>query len=215
MRVWTLLLLVHCSSSLLPIDVVHVYQTSLASAPLATKSLTSGALYGVGDILAQRRLQLPTWDAKRTVRFAGTGVGSGALWTGWYGFADGLLEPYDPVSRIALALLVEQFFWCPIIFSLYVIPLSAALNGAGVRTLPGEVREQLGPLLLANAKVWTLANVLIYSTPLAYRVLASNGVDLVWAVVCASIAAECGGKGDAASAEACVVQYETEETLEF
>ena len=78
MRVWTLLLLVHCSSSLLPIDVVHVYQTSLASAPLATKSLTSGALYGVGDILAQRRLQLPTWDAKRTVRFAGTGVGAGA-----------------------------------------------------------------------------------------------------------------------------------------
>ena len=55
----------------------------------------------------------------------------------------------------------------------------------------GCVPVPRGPLLIANAKVWTPANLLIYNAPLQYRVLAANAIDLVWAAICSETAAEC------------------------
>ena len=87
---------------------------------------------------------------------------------------------------------LEQFVWCPLLYSLYLIPLSAVLNGAMLRDVPGEVRRRVGPLLIANAKVWTPTNVIIYNVPLTYRVFAANVIDLLWAAICSETAAECG-----------------------
>jgi hypothetical protein len=76
-----------------------------------------------------------------------------------------------------------------------LIPLSAVLNGAEPADLPAEVRKRIGPLLIANARVWTPANLVIYNVPLQYRVLASNVIDLIWASICSETAAECGSDG--------------------
>lgn len=207
-------LLVICSSrtSALLVSPDHLYQGWLASAPITTKAVTSSVLYAAGDALAQkrqmrRRSQSSSgYDDERTIndeplcskrlaRMAGTGFGSGVLWHYYYGFADVLLAPLgDPTSRIACAMALEQFAWCPILFSLYVIPLSALLNGARPRELGPQVKANLGSLLLANAKVWTPANVVIYAAPVEYRVLASNCIDIVWACVCSDEVADCGNE---------------------
>lgn len=50
---------------------------------------------------------------------------------------------------------MEQFLWCPLLYSLYVIPLNTFLNGGGLNTAITNVRERLYDLLVANAKVWT------------------------------------------------------------
>ena len=105
-------------------------------------------------------------DFRRIARFGVTGVGSGLLWTQYYGGVEGLLEALSPPARLLAACLLEQFVWCPALYSFYVIPLSALQNGGRVSDLPTEVRMKLGPLLIANAKVWTPANLIIYSTPL-------------------------------------------------
>jgi hypothetical protein len=189
-------------ASALNVAPVQLYQQWLAEAPIVTKAVTSSALYAVGDVVAQTRQRIgpEPLSVPRLLRFAGTGLGAGVLWHGYYGFSDAQLSSIDePVARVACAMLLEQFVWCPVLYSLYVIPLSAALNGAGASALPSEVRERIGPLLIANAKVWTPANLIIYSTPLEYRVLASNGIDIIWAAVCADVAASCG------SDDACLV----------
>ena len=178
-------------------DVVSTYQHCLESAPLLTKATTSSVIFSAGDALAQS-LGEDSEDisVERVVRFAGTGFGNGIAWSTWYDFSDQLLAPLnEPALRIAGAMAIEQFLWCPILFALYIIPLSAALNGAPVAQLPAEVRKRLGPLLIANAKVWTPANLVIYNVPLQYRVLTSNAVDLIWAAICSETAAECGSDG--------------------
>ena len=52
------------------------------------------------------------------------------------------------------------------------------------------MRERLGELLVANAKLWTPANLLVYNAPLEYRVLTSNVFDVAWAAICSSFVAE-------------------------
>ena len=175
-------------------DVVSTYQNWLETAPLITKAVTSSFFFAAGDTLAQT-IDEETGEVSfgRVARFAGTGFGNGIAWSCWYGFADELLQPVSlPALRVASAMAIEQFVWCPILFAAYIIPLSAVLNGATAAELPDEVRKRLGPLLIANAKVWTPANLVIYNVPVEYRVLASNSIDLVWAVICSQTAAECG-----------------------
>ena len=175
-------------------DVVSTYQNWLQTAPLLTKAATSSFFFAAGDTLAQT-IDEDTDEVSfgRVARFAGTGFGNGIAWSCWYGYADELLAPVSlPALRVAGAMAIEQFVWCPILFSVYIIPLSSVLNGAPAADLPGEVRKRLGPLLIANAKVWTPANLIIYNVPVEYRVLASNSIDLLWAVICSQTAAECG-----------------------
>jgi len=183
---------------------VEFYQHLLASAPLPTKALTQGLIWGAGDLAAQSREGSGEAPAlRRTASFFATGVGSGALWTTYYDAADALVSPLPggALEHTAVSLALEQAVWCPIVFALYQIPASVLTNGGAPADVPAAVRRQLVPMLGANLRIWTPANVVIYNVPLQWRVLASNCVDLVWGYVCASFAADACEPGD----EECIV----------
>ena len=63
-------------------------------------------------------------------------------------------------------------------------------NSIAPSDIAPAVQRQLGGMLMANVKIWTPANLVIYNVPLQWRVLCSNGVDLVWGYVCSSFAAD-------------------------
>ena len=98
-------------------------------------------------------------------RFGLTGLGTGLLWAQGHGAAEAALSPLPPPARALALCLLEQFVLYPVLYSGYVIPLSALLNGGRTSGLPGEIRARLGPLCLANAKVFIPANLLLYATP--------------------------------------------------
>mmetsp|Transcript_2173 Transcript_2173/g.3356 ORF Transcript_2173/g.3356 Transcript_2173/m.3356 type:complete len:187 (-) Transcript_2173:45-605(-) len=132
----------------------------------------------------------------RLDRYVVTGLGSGVLWSLYYDAADGIVThaTADIVLRTAMSMAAEQFAWCPLLYGLYLIPLSTLLNG-GLRTeISKQIQSRLPGLLIANAKVWTPANLIIYNVPLEWRVLTSNAVDLIWASICADVAADCGAE---------------------
>ena len=91
---------------------------------------------------------------------------------------------------------LETFFWCPLVFSMYQIPVSVLQNGGVAADIPEAVRRQLRDMLVANVKLWTPANVIIYNVPLQWRVLCSNAVDLIWGYVCSSFAADACAPND-------------------
>ena len=51
-------------------------------------------------------------------------------------------------------------------------------------------------LLVSNAKVWTLANVVIYNVPVDWRPAISNLVDILWQSIVSDVAADCGKVDD-------------------
>lgn len=242
------------------------YGAALLEHPLATKSLTAGALCGVGDALAQSRNSgnekntnenetTKSYDLLRTLRFAAKGCLGGILWSFWYDQIDGFLrfredfevggtsvvvvdgEPSRSLSLYALtgavfpvganasflafakahlaavttviSILMEQFLWCPLVYGTFEIPIATLLNGGDVASIQGEVKGKLNGLLVSNAKVWTLANLLIYNAPLEWRLLIGNCIDIFWQSIVADVAADCGGPGQ----EECEVDDDETEGL--
>jgi hypothetical protein len=121
-----------CRASFAALD---SYESLLLTAPLATKSLTQGLIWGAGDVVAQlqeRPGALP--QVRRTTNLFITGAGSGVLWSQYYDTADALLTPLPggPVMHTVLAIGMENVLWCPLVFSLYQIPLSVLMNGGQI-----------------------------------------------------------------------------------
>lgn len=190
-------------------DISTAYTYSLTHYQLATESATTAVLAGVGDLVAQTLSHhkqkneeqfAKNIDWKRAQTFVLKGSVSGILWSQWYAFCDPftlqlaqqVVTTPDGISNIQLLLsiLLEQFIWCPILYSLWDIPFPMLLRGDAIETIPQNVRATIAPLLLENAKVWTFANLFIYHIPLQWRVVIVSLTDVVWqSVLSSSIAA--------------------------
>jgi len=74
------------STTAVPSEMLTAYSRLLVEYPLPTKSLTSGALCGVGDTIAQfRDSSRKEFNHGRLIRFAGKGCVGGIIWSFWYG----------------------------------------------------------------------------------------------------------------------------------
>ena len=155
-----------------------IYTHCLENYYLQTQSVTGALFSSLGDAIAQanERQNSPNeikeqHDWKRTRIYFIKGLGGGVMWSCWYDFADlwsqmlteeilskGVGESsyaLQQTTRTSISILVEQFFVCPIFYSMWDIPIPALLRGSPMRQIPAQVEEKLGPLLIANAKVWT------------------------------------------------------------
>jgi hypothetical protein len=194
-------------------SLLQAYSYASSHYYLVTQSVTMSMFSGLGDIIAQSlerrknvgRDAVQYHDWTRTKRFFMKGLGCGLIWTAWYQIAEvwsdaitnflqsTILGAHALSPRLILrvhtvlftitSILLEQFIASPIIFALWDIPLLSYLHGVPLAKLPGEVRRKLIPLLIANAKLWTLVNILIYNVPLQYRVAALSMADLAWQTI--------------------------------
>jgi len=204
--------------SLSPASIIisNVLDFAVSNINIELQSLTSGALCGMGDILAQTKEYankdenskpksslIESVNLNRTGRLILKGLGSGLIWYQWYALADVLSEDFvssvlhvsaennvmvHATVRTISAILLEQFIACPIIFALWDLPLPSLLDGTDLKTIPGQVKGKLGTLLIENAKVWSFANLLLYNIPLEWRVAAMNIADVYWQSVYSGIA---------------------------
>eukprot|EP00978_Attheya_sp_CCMP212_P000934 scaffold1983_cov45-Attheya_sp.AAC.4 len=149
-------------------------------------------------------------DWQRTRRFSYKGLGCGVIWSFWYRFADTFTDQlmgtkflvgmvattaassgsmYRVMKTIA-SIFLEQMVACPIIYGLWDLPMLTLLGGKPPSAIPREVRSKLPKLLIANAKLWTFVNLLIYNTPLQYRVYALSGAEIIWQSIISLIASK-------------------------
>jgi len=232
------ILLLLSSATTLPSTVITTYSSILVEYPLPTKSLTSGVLCGISDSIAQfRDSTRKEFNYGRLIRFAGKGCFGGIIWSLWYDNLDSFLDlesdvniyklpgvtnfisgttyewirDHTAIATTTLSLLIEQFLWCPIVFGTFEIPVSTLLNGGSIFTVKKEVDSKLNGLLISNAKVWTLANVVIYNAPVVWRPAISNCVDLVWQGIVSDVAADCGTTDD----DICEIIDETDKDFTF
>lgn len=177
------------------------YSHCLTNHHLATECVTAGCMAGLGDYMAQRKSQKP-WSPKRSLHFILKGLGEGVMWSIWYHKADvavafmtqsllsaGWVAPsMTAVVRTILSLVTDLFIACPFIYAFWDIPLPALLSGTPLRDIPRQIRQKLGEMMLASLKLWTPVNVLIYNSPLKYRVLLMATADVFWQSIVSSIA---------------------------
>jgi len=181
------------------------YMYCLEAYQLPTQMATFGLFSASGDAIAQQldttdgddeesATQSPKqeYDVIRTFHYLLKGLGGGILWSYWYSVADPCAlqltqalggvpaGAWEHAARVAAAIFLEQMVWCPIVYAAWDIPVPALLKGSPPRQIPDQVRSKLGPLLWANAKVWTPVNVITYNLPSEWRLLFCSVMDLVW-----------------------------------
>lgn len=150
-------------------ELMHIgemYHQCLLYAPLPTKAITNAGVYGTADLLQQVRGGKPI-DKRRIWSFFVTGLGSGVLWACYYDVADYVVNAkpvtdvvgVGAVQRTIMSLAIQQFVWCPIMFSTYQIPAAVLQNGGKFSEIPGAVRERLLELLIKSAKIFTVADI--------------------------------------------------------
>lgn len=176
------------------------YSHCLTHHHLATECVTAGCMAGIGDYLAQRK-SAKSWSPKRSLHFVLKGFGEGIMWSIWYHKADrwvslltqtaltgGFLAPsMEAVYRTVLSVVLDLMIACPLIYGLWDIPFPALLSGTPLRMIPRQIKSKLGEMMLASFKLWTPVNILIYNSPLQYRVLLMSTADVFWQSIVSSI----------------------------
>eukprot|EP00541_Cyclophora_tenuis_P002722 CAMPEP_0116573786 /NCGR_PEP_ID=MMETSP0397-20121206/18994_1 /TAXON_ID=216820 /ORGANISM="Cyclophora tenuis, Strain ECT3854" /LENGTH=108 /DNA_ID=CAMNT_0004102403 /DNA_START=8 /DNA_END=334 /DNA_ORIENTATION=- len=87
-------------------------------------------------------------------------------------------------------IILEQFVASPVIFATWDIPFPALMNNESCQRITSLVHGRIGRLLMENAKVWTIANVLIYNMPLEWRTAVSNVGNIFWNAIISTVTTE-------------------------
>ncbi|OEU10608.1 hypothetical protein FRACYDRAFT_193660 [Fragilariopsis cylindrus CCMP1102] len=185
------------------VDLLNEYQYLTQTFPLPTQSATFGTFAGVGDAIAQQK-EISQAESD-CIEGEEDCLGAGLIWSQWYPLVDGwsdITSSYVLIDALAMedigtahtvaktisSILMEQFIACPIVYSLWDLPVPALLAGTEPSKIPSLVKDKLPGLLLDNAKVWTIANVVVYNLPVQWRVFAVSIAEIFWASIVSSVA---------------------------
>ncbi|KDO30545.1 hypothetical protein SPRG_04446 [Saprolegnia parasitica CBS 223.65] len=167
-----------------------MYRRLLASHPLLTKSVTTGAIFGVGDVIAQSlfRDEDEAFSATRLGMTSLYGLAfQGPLLHVWFGRLEALWPVTNAVS-IAKKMLVQQFAFAPIsimAFNSYAgcIPTRHEARSLEDRFASGvdKALDRAPSIWMAGNYFWIPMNILTFGfTPLPLRPLVSSSGNIVW-----------------------------------
>lgn len=184
----------HESLAHVPDVVWDSYTKVLSSNPICTKACTSGAVYAIGDLIAQRTEGgVDDIDQMRVARSMMAGfIGHGPMSHFWYiacdGFFENVLHMTDWWSFIP-KIVVDQSFWGPIWNNSYII-LLGLMKRESMEKMVSDVKTSTIPLVLSGLKLWPLAHVITYGLiPTENRLLWVDLVEILWVTILATQAA--------------------------
>ncbi|XP_059158765.1 mpv17-like protein 2 [Physella acuta] len=135
-----------------------------------------------GDSIQQHYQRLKsdgarTWDLRRTMKMALTGLALGPIVHYWYLFLEKRF-PGRCLKVLVKKIFVDQLVFSPTCVTVFLLTVGAC-EGQGTAKLKKEFQETGVRLLLADLILWTPAQAVnFYFIPAKYRVLYDNMVSL-------------------------------------
>ncbi|XP_046872817.1 peroxisomal membrane protein 2 [Hypomesus transpacificus] len=175
------------------VRLLQQYLGLLKNYPILTKSVTSGILSALGNILSQtlearkKTKDLKKIDITGPTRYAIYGLFvTGPVSHVFYQLMEVLMpasEPYCVVKR----LLLDRLVFAPAFLMLFYFVMNI-LEGKSLSDFEGKVRTSYWTALKMNWKVWTPFQFInINYIPVQFRVLFANMVALFWYAYLASV----------------------------
>eukprot|EP00118_Oscarella_pearsei_P008732 m.46517 g.46517 ORF g.46517 m.46517 type:complete len:234 (+) comp33701_c1_seq5:393-1094(+) len=164
------------------------YNRQLEKAPITTKSITSGILFGLGDVIAQFLIggSAAEFDYKRAGRAAVFGFAIlGPLAHLHFNFLDYLVVKRFAVRASLMPfakVFIEQFtYWAISINMIYHFSI-AVMEGGGVEGGVERVKDKIIPTMKANYMLWPAVQIVNFKlVPLAHQLNFVLIVSLGWA----------------------------------
>ncbi|CAN0890626.1 Protein sym-1 [Linum grandiflorum] len=159
------------------------YLSLLAKYPVLTKSVTSGLLNFLGDIICQLVIdKAPSPDLKRTSRFAFLGlVLVGPALHFWYLYLSKLVTIPGAAGAFT-RLILDQFLFAPVFLGVFLSTL-VVLEGRPSQVVP-KLQQELFSSVVANWQLWIPFQFLNFRfMPQQFQVLGANVIALIWNVI--------------------------------
>ncbi|KAK0403125.1 hypothetical protein QR680_016729 [Steinernema hermaphroditum] len=158
------------------------YQRLMSRHPFPTQVLSAGLLAATGDAVCQLFVQRnPKYNFARTARFfCATVFVIAPLQTRWFRLLEHRVTARRPKISPLKRVLVDQTFGAPFFNTTFLFTL-ALLENRSLRSATHSVQHQIGPVLLANYKLWPFVQLLnFYVVPLQYRIVLLQFVGIFW-----------------------------------
>lgn len=168
--------------------IFNLYSSILKTHPKATNALTTGILFGIGDIVAQ--LQFPDdpgapYDPFRTLQpfVYGTFIFS-FIGNSWYQFLNNKivfpnLKPNHWANTVA-RVSCDQIFFAPVGITLYFTTMTVFKGGTTDEILE-KLTKKWWPTLVANWSIWPIFQFINFSIiPVQHRLLTVNLIAIFW-----------------------------------
>lgn len=176
------------------------YTQVLHRRPVPTKVATSVVAAVMGDLLAQRMarpaIKPDNWryDWKRTFRFVFFNAAFMApLGHHYYAALDAIVMPHSSKSLAAVVskVAIDQLVFAPVCTCIFYLWKAVSEKRFGDYSI--ELREKLGPTMLANWKLWPAAHLANFAlVPNEHRILYINVVSVLGTYLLSRIAHSTG-----------------------
>jgi len=175
-------------------SLVDAYLAALEAAPLATRCATSGLLWSLSDIMAQKSESVSQGaqglSFRRVARYAFFGVAVYTpLFVFYYTLQDAVVDHSVADSLVLDSLVklgVDQFLWTPFFYLPIFFGGMALLEGLSLSQAKEEALQKgwgLTPTLKANWKFWIPVNAINYTVmPRELRIVWINICPLLWTI---------------------------------
>uniref|UniRef100_A0A0C9RG78 TSA: Wollemia nobilis Ref_Wollemi_Transcript_28563_1725 transcribed RNA sequence n=1 Tax=Wollemia nobilis TaxID=56998 RepID=A0A0C9RG78_9CONI len=178
---WTLYEIVRYA----PVHNWTAYEEALKTNPVLAKMVISGAVYSLGDWIAQCYEGKPIFEFNRTRMFRSGLVGfslHGSLSHYYYHLSEALF-PFQDWWVVPAKVAFDQTIWAAVWNSIYFTVLGLLRFESPVNIL-NELKATFWPLLTAGWKLWPFAHLITYGVvPVEQRLLWVDCVELIWVTI--------------------------------
>lgn len=163
-------------------DLIGTYFQALYNNPIRTKSLTSGIVAALANLISQRILSKKSFDQDSFIAYALHGLLFGGTIPHFFFEILGKIFPRGSNNIITKQLLTERMIFAPLFqaFNLYML---ARLEGKSHATALSELQTLYWPLLMDNFKYLTIFQCINFGViPQSVRVLYTNLIGFFWVI---------------------------------
>jgi protein Mpv17 len=165
---------------------MNFYARLLSKYPFATQCISTGFLFGVGDVIAQKGIERSyEYDFRRTLKLCTFGtVISGPSMVLWYRILAGRVRFQNPTITTVARVCLDQLLFAPTFLAIFYL-YNGIADTVGDTVDWGEIRERMDNSFLDTLKtnwmIWPLVQLGNFRlVPLNYQSLVVNTIALGW-----------------------------------
>lgn len=170
----------------IPLSNWERYSRNVIERPLITKSIISGFVYSIGDLLAQQceSVSLPDLDVKRILRSGIVGLAFQApIYHYYYEITESILPTDGGFVNAVAKIVLDQTITIATWNALYYLILGAMTKKPFDESID-LIKKSAWPLMVNGWKLWPAAHILTYTViPTEHRLLYVDVIEIIWVVI--------------------------------
>ncbi|KAI8342270.1 hypothetical protein BC941DRAFT_367852 [Chlamydoabsidia padenii] len=161
-----------------------IYNRLLTKHPILIQSISTGCLFGAGDLIAQQGVEQRGMDHHDFIRTGRMivfgGIVAGPTLSTWYRFLEHNVKATTPFKALVKKVAIDQILFAPVFIGVF-FSTQGLFEGKSVDQIKKKLDRGYQTAVINNYKLWPAVQLFnFYMVPLNHRLMVTNVVALGW-----------------------------------